>query len=245
QMVYSAIITLLKHFKNVVDDDEDGLENDKLAQYAILWLNYKLDLMSYKNISNLNAFHNKYIKDIEKTADAEACNIYKYFINNKQDMMNLDIKYMSKFYALLKSLCEMYNEIDADKSKCTKCLQKPNEFDIKFETLNNDSSITGNEAYSQLLHTLSNDYDNLKKKCKCSLSLPTREQIQHTARGSEATSSNLSIASKLIPVLLAFAIPVFLGISYKYSLFGFDKRLHKQYLREKLKKIKKKMASYV
>ncbi|SCL84763.1 Plasmodium variant antigen protein Cir/Yir/Bir, putative, partial [Plasmodium chabaudi adami] len=142
QMVNSAIITLLKHFKNVVDDDGNAIENDILAQYAILWLNYKLNLMSYKNISNLNAFHNKYIKDIEKTADAEACNIYKDFINKKANLVNMDIKIMSKLYELLKILCKLYNEFDDENPDCTVCSKKPNEFDIYFETLNNDSSIT-------------------------------------------------------------------------------------------------------
>ncbi|SCL84034.1 CIR protein [Plasmodium chabaudi adami] len=236
QMIYSAIITLLKHFKNVVDDDEDGLENDKLAQYAILWLNYKLDLMSYKNISNLNVFHNKYIKDIEKTTDAEAYNIYMDLINKKGNLVNMDIKIMSKFYELLKILCKLYNEFDDENPDCTVCSKNPNEFDIYFKTLNNDSSITGNETYSQLLDTLSNDYGNLKNKCKCSLSLPTREQMQPTPQGSEATSSGSSVASKLIPALLVFAIPFFLGIAYKYSLFGFGKRSQKQYLKKRLKK---------
>ncbi|SCL84244.1 Plasmodium variant antigen protein Cir/Yir/Bir, putative, partial [Plasmodium chabaudi adami] len=66
-----------------------------------------------------------------------------------------------------------------------------------------------------------------------------------TALNPEATPSSSSIASKLIPALLIFAIPLFLGIAYKYSLFGFDKRLQRQYIREKLKKIKKKMTNYV
>ncbi|EUD69583.1 hypothetical protein YYG_05203 [Plasmodium vinckei petteri] len=73
-----------------------------------------------------------------------------------------------------------------------------------------------------------------------------KDSEQILGHTSEDTSSSSSIASKLIPVLFIFsAIPVFLGIAYKYSLFGFDKRLHRQYLREKLKKIKKKMNHYI
>ncbi|CDS44966.1 PIR protein [Plasmodium yoelii] len=57
------------------------------------------------------------------------------------------------------------------------------------------------------------------------------------AHNSDVALSSSSIVSKLIPVLLIFgAIPIFLGISYKYSLFGFRKRFQKQKLREKLKK---------
>ncbi|SCL84460.1 CIR protein [Plasmodium chabaudi chabaudi] len=247
QIVNSAIITLLKHFKNAVNDD--ALESGKLDQYAILWLSYKLNLMSYDGIINLNDFHNKYIKgkenEFQKITDAEAYRIYNDLINKKDELMEIDIKIISKFYEALKILCKLYNEIDADKSKCTKCLQTHNEFDKSFENLNNDSSINGKNSYTQLLSTLSYGYDNLKKECKDSLSLRTIEKVQNIAQGSDDTSSNSSIASKLIPGLLAFAIPFFLGVAYKYSLFGFDKRLHRQYLREKLKKIKKKMASYV
>ncbi|SCL95135.1 CIR protein [Plasmodium chabaudi adami] len=237
-LVNSAIIKMVKMIKDFVD--EDGLETEKITQYTILWLCYKLNLMSYEEIRNINDFHNKYIKDkesdIQKIVDAEAYNMYKDLIIKKGDFMNKDIAIMSKFYESLKILCKLYNEIDADKSKCTKCLQNPNEFDINIENLNNDSSITGNEAYSQLLHTLSNDYGNLKNKCKYSLSLPTIERIEPTSQGSEATSSGSSVASKLIPALLVFAIPFFLGIAYKYSLFGFGKRSQKQYLKKRLKK---------
>ncbi|SCL88340.1 CIR protein [Plasmodium chabaudi adami] len=237
-LVNSAIIKMVKIIKDFVD--EDALENEKLTQYTILWICYKLNLMSYEEIRNINDFHNKYIKDkesdIQKMVDVEAYNIYNDLIIKNGDFMNMDIEIMSKFYESLKILCKLYNEIDADKSKCTKCLQKPNEFDINIENLNNDSRITGNKTYSQLLDTLSNDYDNLKNKCKCSLSLPTREQMQLTPQGSGATSSGSSVASKLIPAILVFAIPFFLGIAYKYSLFGFGKRSQKQYLKKRLKK---------
>ncbi|SCL86521.1 Plasmodium variant antigen protein Cir/Yir/Bir, putative, partial [Plasmodium chabaudi chabaudi] len=105
-------------------------------------------------------------------------------------------------------------------------------------------------SYNQILPILSNGYDKFKKKCNNTQSsnfppLPTTKTTQNVVEISEATSSSSSVASKLIPALLISSIPIFLGIAYKYSLFGFDKRFHRQYLREKLKKIKKKMASYV
>ncbi|EAA19624.1 putative yir1 protein, partial [Plasmodium yoelii yoelii] len=61
------------------------------------------------------------------------------------------------------------------------------------------------------------------------------EQSGETGHISEVTSSS-SIVSKLIPVVSIFAaISIFLGISYKYSLFGFRKRVQK-HLRKILKK---------
>ncbi|WBY58253.1 PIR protein [Plasmodium yoelii yoelii] len=54
---------------------------------------------------------------------------------------------------------------------------------------------------------------------------------------SETILSSSLVKNKLIIVLpILVAIPIFLGISYKYSLFGFRKRAQKQYLREKIKK---------
>ncbi|CXI38989.1 BIR protein [Plasmodium berghei] len=62
------------------------------------------------------------------------------------------------------------------------------------------------------------------------------QSVQILEQISEVTSSNLSIGNKLFTVLSIFgAIAFFLGISYKYSLFGFRKRAQKQYLREKIK----------
>ncbi|SCL95397.1 Plasmodium variant antigen protein Cir/Yir/Bir, putative [Plasmodium chabaudi adami] len=255
ETVISAFIQLQESFKS--DNGQDKLERDKLAQYAILWLCYKINQHPsinygiddiYKNFAEYRYWTSKYNKYIEQ--------IKKY----------MDIKDMSKLYEAFILLCNMYTEIDANKSNCTKCSQKASEFVKKFEILNDDSNNTEGSSYTQLLHALSNDYDNFKKTC-CkgqSSNFPSLPQIspkksfvqnpiegpgntpgQTSTQNSDVTISSSSIANKLIPSLLICSIPIFLGIAYKYSLFGFDKRFHRQYLREKLKKIKKKMASYV
>ncbi|SBW38133.1 Plasmodium variant antigen protein Cir/Yir/Bir, putative, partial [Plasmodium berghei] len=106
----------------------------------------------------------------------------------------------------------MYNEIDANKPTCKKYLEKAKEFVAKYNELNNVSDITEDSPYYKLLSRLSNDYNNFKNYF---------------------TSSSSSIKNKLIPVLsIIVAVPIFLGIFYKYSLFGF---------RKKCKKIKKKI----
>ncbi|SCL82560.1 CIR protein [Plasmodium chabaudi adami] len=266
-IVSSAFIALLTLFKNFDDDgDEDVLEDDKLAEYAILWLCYKINQEKH-SFSNLNEFYKKHIMDNEKNIKEEnganAYNSYKDII--KQICLKaIDIKETSKIYEAFEILCKMYSELGDDAKNCTKCLDDANKFVSKYEDLNKDSNITKDRYYYQVWHTLSNGYDNFKKKCDNDKSnfpsfpsLPSIDQIQLPATCSEeqsvqstvispeSASSSPSIASKLIPALLVFAIPIFLGIAYKYSLFGFDKRLHRQYLREKLKKINKKMASYV
>ncbi|CXH20923.1 Plasmodium variant antigen protein Cir/Yir/Bir, putative [Plasmodium berghei] len=102
----------------------------------------------------------------------------------------------------------MYNEIDANKPTCKKYLEKAKEFVAKYNELNNVSDITEDSPYYKLLSRLSNDYNNFKNYWS-------------------------ALVNKLIIVLsILVAIPICLGISYKYSLFGF---------RKKCKKIKKKI----
>ncbi|SCL90377.1 Plasmodium variant antigen protein Cir/Yir/Bir, putative [Plasmodium chabaudi adami] len=269
QIIRSAFTILLKDFKNVYDDDGGVLEDDKLADYAILWLSYKIIQDFHFKVNNLKEYYHKYLKGnekyIEEISDAEAYKTYNDIINKKQDLMNMDIQIISKFYEALQILCNMYNEDKEKNPDCAKCSKKANEFVEIFKGLNDNSNHTDGSSYNQLLHILSNDYDNFKNCCNKkkgeSCDFPSLPQITpkkgiaqnslespgHTyGQTSEAISSKSSIANTLIPVLSTFvAIPMFLGIAYKYSLFGIDKRLQRQHLRKKLKKIKKKMNHYI
>ncbi|SCL86187.1 CIR protein [Plasmodium chabaudi adami] len=250
ETVISAFIYLQETLKSNYSPEE--LESDKLAQYAILWLSYKMNqhpsvssgindiYNNFKKYNYWNLNHNNYIEQIKKY---------------------VDIKDMSKLHEAFILLCNMYTEIDENKSNCTKFSQKASEFVKKFEILNDDLNHIKGSPYSQILLTLSKDYDNFKNCCNkkkgesCDFpSLPpikptkssTRNTVEASVQLSEYKPSSSSVENTLIPVLSIFvAIPMFLGIAYKYSLFGFDKRIHRQYLREKLKKINKKMASYV
>ncbi|ETB63541.1 hypothetical protein YYC_00018 [Plasmodium yoelii 17X] len=220
--------------------------NTNIVDYILIWLSYMLNLNKNEGHESIKIFYNyqinscdKYKARINEFTEYES---YKDLINRNNYFLSMDINIISKFYNPFKSLCEMYNELD-DNKNCKKCLEDNNEFFKKYE-LKQDTSITGNNSYNQLFSTLSNDYDNLKKKCNVncsnSLSSPTIEKAENdgqiSTQNSDVTSSS-SIVSKLIPVLSIFgAISIFLGISYKYSLFGFRKRSQKQHLREKLKK---------
>ncbi|ETB56055.1 hypothetical protein YYC_05909, partial [Plasmodium yoelii 17X] len=189
-------------------------------------------------------------------------NNYKELIDERKDFLNMDSNIVSEFYEAFKLLCNLYNELGDGNQNCKNYLED-NEFDKKYEELKKNTSITGNHSYNQLLTTLLKDYDGFKKECKLALSPPSDETKQNLGQtpvgisgedgdnlgqllaqeselnpesSSEVTSSSSSITSKLIPVLLILgAIPIFLGIAYKYSLFGFRKRVQK-HLREKLTK---------
>ncbi|SCL87449.1 Plasmodium variant antigen protein Cir/Yir/Bir, putative, partial [Plasmodium chabaudi adami] len=93
EMITSAFLTLVVSY--AIINEEGNLENEKLAQYAILWLCYKLNYQTKNRISNLNDFHNKYIKDFEKyfvrNPNLGAYNSYKGIIDKKQNSMPIDI----------------------------------------------------------------------------------------------------------------------------------------------------------
>ncbi|CAD2088716.1 CIR protein PIR protein [Plasmodium vinckei lentum] len=223
----SGVIYLLKSLEKY------GLEYDKLAEYAILFLSYKLKQHSHHKSTKLNEFYNKHIGDKhfkEKIKDSNSMT-YKDIIDKKKDLMNMNINEISKFNEAFSILCKLYNEIKNNKLDCKNYSKCPERFANKFKELNNDSNINGNTSYSKLLYTLSDDYNNLKNKYdnNNSCNFPSLPKIK-------------TPPSKLIPVLSTFSvIPVFLGIAYKYSLFGVDKLFQRQYLRKKLKKIKKSM----
>ncbi|CAD2096491.1 CIR protein PIR protein [Plasmodium vinckei lentum] len=254
QKVSAAFIGLINFLNGI--DNKENIENDKLAEYAILWLSYILNQKEENRVIKLNDFYTNHIKTNEhyneKINSGNDNMIDGDLIYNKINSMNVNIKDMSKFYEAFEILCKMYNTYNENSKKCIDCSEKVENFAKKYKELNEGSNNNGNNSYKNILYSLSTDYNNLKKyifeNCSDSIDISSFPEIkvpQGPFENFEATSSS-SIASKLIPVLLIFsAIPVFLGIAYKYSLFGFDKRLHRQHLREKIKKIKRKMNHYM
>ncbi|SCL83561.1 CIR protein [Plasmodium chabaudi chabaudi] len=210
QTVVSAFIMVLKYFMSI-----DDLENDKRAEYAILWLCYKLNPKAQNGITTLKEFYNKYLKDntkyIEEIKGKSDNNINKDLIDNKINSMNMNIKDIPKFYEALKTLCNMYTGCNEKKENYTSCSQDAQKFANEFNKLNDDNRITGNNLYSQILYALFNDYNSFKngcaKNCSSCNDIPTLSEIK--------APPSSSITRKLIPVLLTFSIPFFLGIAYK------------------------------
>ncbi|CAD2105433.1 CIR protein PIR protein [Plasmodium vinckei petteri] len=204
RMASSGVINLLDNLKKY------NLEYDKLAEYAILFLSYKLKQHSEHKSTNLNTVYtkdieiNKYYNNKIKDNDSDSPT-YKEIIDKKKNLMNTNE--ISKFNGPFSILVLLYNEIKKKDMDCTKCSTKANEFVQNFEKLNDDSNINGNASYSKLLFTLSDDYDNFKsyyaEKCNGCKDIPTLPKVK-------------TPPSKLIPVLSTFSvIPVFLGIAYK------------------------------
>ncbi|EAA15712.1 putative yir1 protein, partial [Plasmodium yoelii yoelii] len=237
-------------------------KNINMAEYIIIWLSYMLNLKKESEITKLNDFYSKYIEnnthytncdnDVKDCSDTlkkiTGYTNYKEIIDNKINVITIDINDMSKFYDAFKSLCNMYTELVAGELKCEKCLENAKEFVKTYDELNKNSNITKDSPYYQVLSTLSNDYHNFKNYLG---NMPHLSPINIKENGvqnsgkifeqsgqgfeqiSEVPSSSSSITSKLIPVLSIIGVIGFLlGISYKYSLFGFRKRTQKQHLRE-------------
>ncbi|CDU15837.1 PIR protein [Plasmodium yoelii] len=243
-------------FNQIISNKVNSLNKEQLKIiiiYIMIWLSYKLKI-SDVGITTLKDFYTKYIKNHTDSTNCKKSGIncsdtlknktgyknFKEFIEKNEYFINMDMNIMSNFYDPFKLLCSMHTEFDANNPDCKNYIEKAQEFVKKYEKLNGDSNNTEGSLYSQILSTLSNDYDNYKKECNgvnC-MDIPSLPEIpkKNYEQRSEVTSSSSSIANKLIIVLSIFgAISIFLGISYKYSLFGFRKRSQK-HLREKLKK---------
>ncbi|VEV56208.1 PIR protein CIR protein [Plasmodium vinckei vinckei] len=207
QLAICGFIYLLKTLK-----DMPGLEYDKLAEYAILWLIYKLDAAPNKCGIELNEFYTKYIEKnsyYNNIINGYDNMTYKDIINKKKELMNMNISEISKFNTLFYILFFSYYLSHVEYPYCVQFPLYPISFSNKFNELNEDSKNIEGSLYTQILSTLSNDYNNLINKFGNdeSCDFPTISPVK--------TSLSSSIASKLIPGLSTFAIPAFLGISYK------------------------------
>ncbi|SCL88547.1 Plasmodium variant antigen protein Cir/Yir/Bir, putative, partial [Plasmodium chabaudi adami] len=249
QMTSSGVIHLLEKLKKY------GLDDDKLAEYAILWLIYKLNIKEKDKLTDLNKFYTDHIeknKCYNDNINGDGSN-YKDIINKKINLMDMNIKEIFKLEPPFNILYYLYYVTrDDQNSFCTEYSKYATKFADQFNGLNNDSNNIKDSSFSQILSTLLNDHNNLinkygnkcpnfqplpeltPKKSSAEKSAKGGEQI--TLQNPEATPSSSSILNTVIPVLSAFAIPVFLGVAYKYSLFGFDKLFQRQYIRKKLKK---------
>ncbi|CAD2102801.1 PIR protein CIR protein [Plasmodium vinckei lentum] len=203
QKVSSGVIYFLKTLENKFDS-----KYGKLAEYAILLLSYKLNQNPNTSRTNLNRFYTDYIEKKEyynNKINGDDSPSYKAIIDQKKDLMNINIKEILKFYEALKTLCNMYNACNKSTLDCNKCLNDAKTFANQFEELIKDSKNIENSSYSQMLSTLSDDYNNLKNiydSNNCT-DFPSIPKIK-------------TPPSKLIPALSIFSvIPVFLGIAYK------------------------------
>ncbi|CAD2105446.1 CIR protein PIR protein [Plasmodium vinckei petteri] len=196
-MASSGVIFVLKNLKKY------NLEDDKLAEYAILWLRYKLNQKTPHYNTQLNEFYTKYIqknKHYNKKINGDGSPTYKEIIDTKKDLM--DINEMTKFSYPFKILLFLYSEINKNSLNCTKRSNYPKEFAKEFDKLNKDSNNIEDSSYNKMLSILSDDYNNLKNKydSKNSCNFPPLTQLtpqKRPAEISEKGSGKNSLESSL------------------------------------------------
>ncbi|SCL93365.1 Plasmodium variant antigen protein Cir/Yir/Bir, putative, partial [Plasmodium chabaudi adami] len=201
EMISSGVIYLLENLKK-----KCNLDDDKLAEYAILWLSYKLKIKENTIIKKLSDFYKSYIDTnnyYNKNINGGDGLTYKAIIDKKKDLMDMNISEIFKLEAPFNILYYLYNVIHDEHPDCDTNLKFANDFADKFKKLNEDSNNKENSPFSQILYTLSDDYNNLQKKCTNFPSLPVYPR-------------SFSIKVTLIPITFIFvAIPIFLEFAYK------------------------------
>ncbi|EAA19240.1 putative yir1 protein, partial [Plasmodium yoelii yoelii] len=192
--------------------------NKPFFLYIILWLSYKLNQNTEENFTKINDFYDKYVKNSNKYSNFKD-GAYKIlglgeFMNKHKDLLDIDIKDLSKFYDASKLICSMYSNVAQSQTSetlsndATSFVQKYIDLSNKY---NNESALN-----LQILPALLTDYNNLNKKCR---NIPPFSEIESkfSALASEDTSSS-SIGNRFFTVLSIFgAIALFLGISYKVN----------------------------
>ncbi|SCL84024.1 Plasmodium variant antigen protein Cir/Yir/Bir, putative [Plasmodium chabaudi chabaudi] len=265
ERISAGVLWLLSTFEHISNGEFSENEKGQLAEYAILLLSSKVHQILNGENAALKDFYTKNIKDSEdnemfkdqiddkiKSMTIDVKDISKFYealkilcnVYNENEEQNIDCTKCSQnseeFLKIFKELNDdssitkdsLYNQIWTNLSTEYNNFKKycaENYSDCS--NLRDLSSIKASQNSMETSGT-SHGQDKAESPTQGSEGL----SAQSTVLSSEAISSGSSVASKLIPALLVFAIPVFLGIAYKYSLFGIDKRLQRKHLREKLKK---------
>ncbi|EAA15178.1 putative yir3 protein [Plasmodium yoelii yoelii] len=194
--------------------------NMNVVAYIWAWLSYKLNQKPQNAITTLNDFYTMYIETSKKyktsIENVKEYNTYIELINKNKDLLNINFKDMSNFYNSFTLLCDIHNGLGGN-SSCDHYLDKSKEFAKKYDELNENYNNTKGSPYNQVLSTLSNDYNNLKKRCNKFPTLPTY-------------SRRSVIKKALISISFTFvAVSIFLGIAYKVNNKEFKNIIFKKY----------------
>ncbi|SCL84796.1 Plasmodium variant antigen protein Cir/Yir/Bir, putative [Plasmodium chabaudi chabaudi] len=153
QKLSSAFMGLLDYFKSI----EDGnLEDDKLAQYAILWFSYKIS--QNKNIELIRGT----MYDILKRNDWFG--EHSDSIENRKDTIEIHYLYLNRLYNFLKGICETINKCkgSSNSNGCQESAEKCSGLyracilQLPWREICN--------PYCSVLTNLKKDYDKIREK---------------------------------------------------------------------------------
>ncbi|SCL94559.1 Plasmodium variant antigen protein Cir/Yir/Bir, putative, partial [Plasmodium chabaudi adami] len=116
EMTSSGVIYLLENLKK-----KCNLDDDKLAEYAILWLSYKLKIKENNLVKKLSDFYDSYIETNDCYNNKINGNdglTYKAIIDKKKDLMDMNISEIFKLEAPFNILYYLYHEISDKHSDC-------------------------------------------------------------------------------------------------------------------------------
>ncbi|SCL97092.1 Plasmodium variant antigen protein Cir/Yir/Bir, putative [Plasmodium chabaudi chabaudi] len=236
----SAFMALIKNFKS---NDDENPEDDKLYQYAILWLSYKIkqnpDIEFIRSTIDDILKKNEWYREFSTSLDDKNHTIrfhYKYFIN---------------LYNFLKGICNTITNCN-ESSNSSECIKAGKECASLYR-----SCLIGFpwaevcNPYCRVLSNLKKDYEKIREKYSNLPELKLTEGLSecneqclkinkqyktnldaqnHSSGGSEivtptegglpgppVTPTSINNANKLpyiaVPLIL---IPIILGFSYKY-----------------------------
>ncbi|VTZ66941.1 CIR protein [Plasmodium chabaudi chabaudi] len=238
----SGFMGLLEYFKSIEDEN---LDDDKRAQYAILWFSYKIrqnaNIEIEKNtmydILRQNGWLSEHIESIEKI----------------KDIMGIHFEYLNRLYRFLKGICETITNCN-DPSKTSDCQESAKKCSELYRAC--IVQLPWREIcnpYCSVLTNLKNDYDKFRKNnsdkdipelelteglSECNVECSKQEKRHkgggaaqnRSSDGSEIdTFTNASLPGPSVPttsinngnkipyIAIPFIlIPIILGISYKY-----------------------------
>ncbi|EAA16968.1 putative yir2 protein [Plasmodium yoelii yoelii] len=207
-------------YKNYCPGNNCNSETEKIT---VGFLCYQLNQSTKHNTTKIYDFYNSHVKNNDKYEkfinDSGRYTGLNDFIDKQKDLLNINIKDLSKFYDASKLICSMYGNV-AQSQTGEILSNNVKEFVKKYTELKNTYNDEGS-PHSKILSVLSTDYNNLKNRCKHIQSLPEITEFSALASTYEFTSSSSSTGNKLFTVLSIFgAIAFFLGISYKFLCCG-------------------------
>ncbi|SCL92717.1 Plasmodium variant antigen protein Cir/Yir/Bir, putative [Plasmodium chabaudi adami] len=252
ELLGSAFMALLKNFKSIDDEKSEG---DKLLQYAILWLSYKI-----RQNPDIEFIRNT-IYDI--LTQNEWFSEYRQYTDKNDNIMGFHFLFLTRLYALLKGICGTINKCN-ESSNSAECIKSGEECsDLYRACIVQIPWAEICNPYCSVLSNLKNDYDKLRKNndqlpeltppegiksCEnfCEIlrqRLNAKEWVTEFSEIGIFTKANLpgqpiaptsiNNGNRLPYIAVPFIlIPIILGISYKYLTPVWRKKMKKKTMKK-------------
>ncbi|VTZ67109.1 CIR protein [Plasmodium chabaudi chabaudi] len=160
-------------FVNNDDDLKSENQNNEYSEYAILWLSNIIRHFNYKHTPHVRDFYATFIKDSD---------LYKDFhgkINEKNEIMKIQIGQMYNLYELLNILCNAITKYEENPSNCPECSKFTNKWEEKTkELVNKKTKFFEDENYCNVLLTLKKAYENFRSGSNNTSTLPILNEIE-------------------------------------------------------------------